>query len=392
MIQAANRTQLVQEYYFSKKLEQIAKLNKEGHKVINLGIGNPDQMPPKNAITALVESAQAYGNHGYQSYKGLPELREAFASWYGKFYRVHLSADSEILPLMGSKEGIMHISMAFLNPGDKVLVPNPGYPTYLAVSKIVGADVIEYELNPLENWAPDFDALEKSDLESVKLMWVNYPNMPTGQPASIELYKKLVAFGKKHNILICNDNPYSFILNDNPISILEIPGSKDICLELNSLSKSHNMAGFRVGMVAGNAEYIGHVLKIKSNMDSGMYKPLQLAAVKALENPAEWYLEINKEYIKRRKLVWKLFDILGAKYDKQQTGMFVWAKIPESYKDAFVFSDEILDSTKVFITPGSIFGSQGNSYARISLCSSIGTLEESIKRIEKQLVNIKPNK
>lgn len=383
MIKPADRTQLVQEYYFSKKLKEIELLNKQGHKVINLGIGNPDMLPPKDSLTELNRAVNMPDNHGYQSYKGIPELRNAFSQWYKNFYNVKLDSDSEILPLMGSKEGIMHISMAFINPGDKVLIPNPGYPTYRSVSLIVGAEIVDYDLKYENNWYPDFDALEKLDLEKVKIMWVNYPNMPTGQPASMEIYKKLIDFGKKHNILICNDNPYSFILNENPISILSIPGSKDIALELNSLSKSHNMAGFRVGMVAGNSELINHVLKIKSNMDSGMYKPLQLAAANALGNDKEWYNSINDEYIKRRELVWQLFDNLDAEYDKTQTGMFVWAKIPKEFTDGIEFSDSILNRTKVFITPGNIFGSNGNGYIRISLCSSSETLKKAIERIDK---------
>jgi aspartate/methionine/tyrosine aminotransferase len=386
MIKPADRTQLVQEYYFSQKLKAIEQMNKEGKNVINLGIGNPDQLPPQNALDEFVAAIQTYGIHGYQSYVGIPELRNAFATWYNTFYNVELDSKTEILPLMGSKEGIMHISMAFLNPGDKVLIPNPGYPTYRAVSLIVGAEVVDYDLKPKNNWYPDFHELEKLDLTGVKLMWVNYPHMPTGQPASLDIFQKLIDFGKKHSILICNDNPYSFILNDKPLSILSITGAKDIALELNSLSKSHNMAGFRVGMVAGNSELIGYVLKIKSNMDSGMYKPLQMAAVKALGNPKTWYNSINKEYKIRRELVWKLFDILGAQYDKAQTGMFIWARIPEKYKHTFEFCDMILDKANVFITPGAIFGSNGDNFARISLCSSSKLLNEAIERIEKHIV------
>lgn len=387
MIKPAERTQLVQEYYFSKKLKEIELLNKNGHDVINLGIGNPDLLPPENALKSLTEGVNTAGTHGYQSYKGIPELRKAFSSWYAKFYNVELDAESEILPLMGSKEGIMHISMAFLNPGDKVLIPNPGYPTYEAVSKIVGAEIVKYDLKPQHNWYPDFAALEKMDLSTVKLMWVNYPNMPTGQTASTEVLNKLIEFGKKHHILICNDNPYSFILNDNPMSILSMEGAKDIALELNSLSKSHNMAGFRVGMIAGKKDYINHVLKIKSNMDSGMYKPIQMAAAKALENTQDWFNSINKEYKERRKLVWQLFDSLGASYDNKQTGMFVWAQIPKNFNHTFEFCDHILDETKVFITPGAIFGSNGDNYARISLCSSMSTLQKAILRIEKMKIN-----
>jgi len=383
MIKPANRTNLVQEYYFSQKLKEIEQLNKQGHNVINLGIGNPDMLPPQDVLDELIKTVNMSENHGYQSYKGIPELRKAFAEWYNTYYKVSLDSESEILPLIGSKEGIMHISMAFLNPGDKVLIPNPGYPTYRSVSLLVGAELVEYNLKSENSWYPDFNELEKLDLENIKIMWVNYPNMPTGQPASKEIYKKIIDFGKKHNILICNDNPYSFILNDNYTSIFEIHGAKDIAIELNSLSKSHNMAGFRVGMVAGNTYFINNILKIKSNMDSGMYKPLQLSAVKALQQKSNWYSSINEEYKKRRTLVWQLFDKLGAVYDKNQTGMFVWAEIPQKFNDAIEFTDMILDKSKVFITPGNIFGSNGNKYARISLCGTTKTFEKAIKRIEK---------
>jgi len=387
MITPADRTGLINEYYFSQKLKQIEELNKSGDQVINLGIGNPDMMPPENVINELKTQVATPNTNGYQSYKGINELREAFSYWYKKYYNVNFNANTEILPLIGSKEGIMHISMAYLNPGDKVLVPNPGYPTYSSVSKIVGAEIVSYNLTPESNWLPDFSELEELVKGGdVKLMWVNYPNMPTGQPASKELYQKLVNFGLKHQILICNDNPYSFILNDNPISIFEIEGAKEVCLELNSLSKSHNMAGFRVGMVGGKPEFIQNILKIKSNMDSGMYKPVQLAAAKALENSADWYKSINETYINRRKLVWELFDLLGAKYSTEQVGLFVWAKIPDSFSDAFAFSDKYLETCKVFITPGSIFGSNGDKYARISLCSKEHVIKTAIDRL-KQVVS-----
>jgi aspartate/methionine/tyrosine aminotransferase len=382
MITPADRTQLVSEYYFSLKLKQIDVMNQNGDNVINLGIGNPDMLPPTDALELFATKVKEYGIHGYQSYKGIPELRQAFAQWYQNFYQVSLDADRELLPLLGSKEGVMHISMAFLNPGDKVLIPNPGYPTYRSVSQLVGAEIVEYNLRAENYWYPDFEELEKTDLSQVKIMWVNYPHMPTGQPASMKLFEQLVAFGKKHQILICNDNPYSFILNDNPLSILSVPGAKDIAMELNSLSKSHNMAGFRVGMVAGNAEFINHVLKIKSNMDSGMYKPLQLAAAKALENPKSWYNSINAVYTQRRELVYQIFDLLDAQYDKAQTGMFLWAKIPDSYSDAYEFSDLFLNEAKVFLTPGTIFGSNGKQFARISLCSSEKQLSEALVRLQ----------
>lgn len=385
MIKPAERTHLVKEYYFSKKLAEIDAMNKNGEDIINLGIGNPDLLPPQNAIKQLMYSAAQPGNNGYQSYRGIPELRNAFANWYQRFYQVSLNPENEILPLMGSKEGIMHISLAFLNPGDEVLIPNPAYPTYRSVSLLVGANIIEYDLKSDNHWYPNFEELEKLDLSKVKIMWVNYPNMPTGQAASIDLFEKLVAFGLKHEILICNDNPYSFILNEIPISIFTVPQAKQIALELNSLSKSHNMAGFRVGMVAGNSCFIKDILKIKSNMDSGMYKPIQLAAAKALGNSKSWYESNNKEYSKRRKWVFKIFDALDSSYDKQQAGLFVWAKISADFSDAYALSDSFLRDAKIFITPGGVFGSEGNSYVRISLCSSTDLLKKSLERIQQVL-------
>ncbi|MFA6402061.1 MAG: aminotransferase class I/II-fold pyridoxal phosphate-dependent enzyme [Salinivirgaceae bacterium] len=385
MIKPAHRTELVNEYYFSLKLKQIEEMNNQGHSVINLGIGNPDLLPPVNALNLLSQKVLEPGVHGYQSYKGIPELRLAFSRWYSNFYNVNLDSNTEILPLFGSKEGIMHISMAFLNPGDKVLIPNPGYPTYRSVSQLVGAELIKYDLLPDNSWYPNFEQLETHDLEKVKIMWVNYPHMPTGQPATMELFHKLVAFGKKHQILICNDNPYSFILNDKPLSILSVPDAMEVALELNSLSKSHNMAGFRVGMVAGKKEYIDTVLKVKSNMDSGMYKPLQLAASKALENTMEWYKSVNAQYIERRKWVYQIFDLLGAIYDVKQTGLFIWARIPDTYKDSYAFSDFYLQEAKVFLTPGSIFGSNGDRYARISLCSNEDQLQLALNRLKNSI-------
>jgi len=384
MITPANRTTLVNEYYFSVKLKEIEQMNRAGKKVINLGIGNPDMPAPGNAIEAMAESARTYGTNGYQSYIGIPELREAFSAWYRKYYRVELDPVSEILPLIGSKEGIMHISMAFINPNDKVLVPDPGYPTYRAVSLMVGAEVVNYNLKEENGWEPDFAELEKQDLSGVKLMWVNYPNMPTGEPASYDLYRKLVDFGKRHGILICNDNPYSFILNDNPISILEIEGSKGIVLELNSMSKSHNMAGCMGGMGAGESTLISYILKVKSNMDSGMYRPLQLAAVKALSCDKDWYSSLNEEYRRRRSLVWKIFDATGSSYDTNQTGMFVWAKIPSTTRSSVECSDKYLHESNVFITPGHIFGSNGEGFARISLCCNEATLSEALERIREK--------
>lgn len=389
MIQPAKRALQVQEYYFSKKLKEIEKMNELGQKVINLGIGNPDLLPPREAVNELINHMTIPNSHGYQSYKGIPALRKGFANWYQNYFGVDLNFDSEILPLMGSKEGIMHISLAFLNEGDQVLIPNPGYPTYRSVSKMLGAETVEYNLKEENNWSPDFEELEQQDLSKVKIMWVNYPNMPTGQNASKELFENLVAFGKKHQILIVNDNPYAFILNNEPLSIFSIDGAKEVCLELNSLSKSHNMAGFRIGMVAGSAEHIDLVLKMKSNMDSGMYKPLQLAAVKALEKTKQWYSSINEEYKKRRKIVWELYEALGVKFDKNQVGLFVWGRIPDAFQNAEDFSDFILKEARVFITPGSIFGSEGEQFCRVSLCSSPGTLELAMKRLEDSEIFVK---
>ncbi len=385
MIQPANRISEVKEYYFSKKLREIDEMRQQGIDVINLGIGNPDRSPSEVVLEELNAASANEGNHGYQSYIGIPELRNAFSAWYQKHFKVEIDPAKEILPLMGSKEGIMHISMAFLNKGDKVLVPNPGYPTYASVSNLVEADIVNYHLKEELNWQPDFEALEKMDLSQVKLMWVNYPNMPTGANATLELFEKLVAFGKKHEILICNDNPYSFILNDNPLSIFRIEGAKEIAIELNSLSKSHNMAGWRIGMVAANSTFIQYILRVKSNMDSGMFKPLQLAATKALSLEKEWYNEVNKEYLIRRELVWEIMDILNCKYDKNQSGMFIWAKVPETITSAVDLSDKILNKAHVFITPGTIFGKQGEQYIRISLCSKQEVLKESITRIKNSI-------
>ena len=383
MIKPADRISEVKEYYFSVKLKEIDRMRKSGLDVLNLGIGNPDMPPSNEVIDELTWQASMENNHGYQSYIGIPELREAFSKWYAKYFDVNLDAGSEILPLIGSKEGIMHISMAFLNPGDSVLVPNPGYPTYSSVSKLVGANIVSYDLKEENNWLPDFDVLEKLDLSGVKLMWINYPNMPTGANADKDFFKRVIEFGKKNDILICNDNPYSFILNSNPQSILQVDGAKETALELNSLSKSHNMAGWRVGMVAASEEIINYILRVKSNMDSGMFKPLQLAAAKALSLDNDWYTQVNVEYLKRRILVWEIMDVLKCKYDKEQTGMFIWARIPEKYDSSAELSDEVLNKAHVFITPGFIFGSNGKKYIRISLCSNREMLKEALKRIRK---------
>ena len=396
IIKPARRTESVQEYYFSRKLKEIAQMNAARKAagevpVINLGIGSPDGMPPMDAVEALCEGAVQAGNHAYQSYVGLPELRMAFAHWYRRWYGVELDASSEIQPLVGSKEGILLISLAFLDKGDKVLVPDPGYPTYSSASRLAEAEILTYDLKEDNGWKPDFEALEKMDLSGVKIMWTNYPNMPTGASATEELYAELVAFGRRHGILICNDNPYSFILNDNPMSILSQPGAKDCCLELNSLSKAHNMAGWRIGMVAADAEIISQILKVKSQMDSGMFKPLQLAAVKALEQGSDWFAELNDEYRRRRVLAGEIFDMLGVTYDHSSAGMFLWGRVPQNVQDdngisaGQVLSDRILYEVGVFITPGFIFGKRGENYIRISLCAKPDTLREAAERIRRIL-------
>ena len=395
IIRPAKRTESVQEYYFSRKLKEIAQMNAERmaageSPVINLGIGSPDGMPPMPAIDALCESAVQPGNHAYQSYVGLPELRQAFADWYVRWYGVNLDPSKEIQPLVGSKEAILLISLAFLDKGDKVLVPDPGYPTYSSASKLVEAEIVTYDLRAEKGWWPDFEALERMDLSGVKIMWTNYPNMPTGAPASEQLYARLVDFGRRHGILICNDNPYSFILNDRPLSILAQPGAKDCCLELNSLSKAHNMAGWRIGMVAADPQVISEILKVKSQMDSGMFKPLQLAAVQALAQGPEWFTELNDEYRRRRVLAGRIFDLLGAEYDRESTGMFLWGRVgwrPDGVGKSAgeLISDRILHEAGVFITPGFIFGKNGEDYIRISLCADQEVLEEAAAKIENML-------
>lgn len=381
MIQVADRLNTVEEYYFSKKLREVNALIASGKPVINLGIGSPDMPPPQKVIDAIVGSLQDANAHKYQSYQGLPALREGMAGFYKEHFGVSLNPVNEILPLMGSKEGIMHISMAFLNEGDGVLIPNPGYPTYQSVTNLVGAKAIFYELDEANNWFPDFEALEKQDLSQVKLMWVNYPHMPTGAGATEALYKDLIAFAKKHSIVIVNDNPYSFVLNDSPQSIMSIPGAKDVCLELNSLSKTFNMAGWRVGMLVGDSKYINPVLTVKSNMDSGMFYGIQKGAIEALKCSNDWFTELNCIYRKRRDLVWKLAEALHCTYDEQSTGLFVWAKLPANIKSE-AFIDSILNANYIFITPGTIFGSKGEGYIRFSLCASEKELEEAIARIK----------
>jgi LL-diaminopimelate aminotransferase len=394
-MEIAKRLDGIGEYYFSQKLREIDELNKQGKNIINLGIGSPDLPPHPDVIKVLQEESAKPNVHAYQSYKGSPVLRNAISQWYRQWYGVQLNPDTEILPLIGSKEGIMHICMTYLNAGDEALIPNPGYPTYSSAVKLAGGKPVSYELKEDNHWQPDFENLEKSDLSKVKLMWVNYPQMPTGQLPDEELFKKIVAFGKKHNILICHDNPYSFILNDHPVSLLVADGAKDCVVELNSLSKSQNMAGWRVGMLCGAKERIDEVLRFKSNMDSGMFLPVQLAAAKALGLGREWYDSVNKVYTARRKKVFALLDLLQCKYSQQQAGMFVWAKAsPAPSKEGFeehplgiggALSDSILYQCNVFITPGGIFGSAGNDYIRVSLCSPEEKFTESIKRIQSSL-------
>ena len=379
MIQTANRLNSVQEYYFSRKLKEVRQLISEGKPVINMGIGSPDLSPDKSVIEAIQKAMFDDKAHEYQSYQGLPELRKGFADFYSNKFGVNIDYNLEILPLMGSKEGIMHISLAFLNEGDEVLIPNPGYPTYASVTELVQAKPIYYDLTEENDWQPNFEHLEQTDLSKVKIMWVSYPHMPTGANATLELFEKLIAFGKKHQILIINDNPYSFVLNENPLSILQIDGAKDIALELNSLSKTYNMAGWRVGMVLGNTKLIDAILKVKSNMDSGMFYGIQKGAIEALKLDNNWFNHQNEIYTKRRNLIFQLAEKLNCTYSKEAVGMFVWAKLPEGIS-AEEFIDNILIKKHIFITPGTIFGSNGNGYIRFSLCVSEEKIEEAIKR------------
>jgi aspartate/methionine/tyrosine aminotransferase len=379
MIQPAKRLDTVQEYYFSKKLREVRGLVAAGKPIINMGIGSPDLKPPIQVLEAIQGSLSDVNAHKYQSYQGLPELRNAISKFYKNKFSVTTNSEDEVLPLMGSKEGIMHISMAFLNEGDQVLIPNPGYPTYTSVTKLVGAAPLFYNLSAANNWQPDYEELETQDLSGVKIMWVNYPHMPTGTNATLETFEKLVAFGKKHDILIINDNPYSFILNEKPVSILQVEGAKDIALELNSLSKTFNMAGWRVGMVLGNAGYINEILKVKSNMDSGMFYGIQKGAIEALQLSDDWFTAQNKIYKERRALIWQLADKLGTTFDRNAIGLFVWAKIPEG-KKAEEVTDAVLYDKDIFITPGTIFGSQGEGYIRFSLCVTTEIIKEAIGR------------
>lgn len=380
MIEVANRLHSVEEYYFSKKLKEVRALIANGKPIINLGIGSPDLQPPETVIAAITESFKDGNAHKYQSYQGIPELREAISGFYKVHFNVNIKAASEILPLMGSKEGIMHISMAFLNAGDKVLIPNPGYPTYTSVTKLMQAEPVYYNLEAANNWCPDITTLEQQDLSKVKLMWLSYPHMPTGAKASKKVFTDLIAFAKRNNILLVNDNPYSFILNNNPLSILSVEGAKEVCLELNSLSKTFNMAGWRVGMLLGNNKLLNEVLKVKSNMDSGMFYGIQKGAIEALKSSKTWFENLNAIYSVRRKLIWKLATKLNCTFNEDTNGLFVWAKLP-SGETSEVFIDKLLHENNLFVTPGTVFGSQGEGYIRFSLCASNEAIEEAITRL-----------
>ena len=382
----AERLNLVQEYYFSRKLKEVAQLNAEGKDIISLAIGSPDMPPSEQTIETLCEVARQPHAHGYQPTMGTPELREAMARFYKRWYNVELDPKTEIQPLIGSKEGILHVTLTFVNPCDKVLVPNPGYPTYTSLSKLLGADIVNYDLREDNGWQPDFEQLEQIDLSRVKLMWTNYPNMPTGGNARRETYERLVRFAKEHNIVVVNDNPYSFILNEHPMSLLQIDGAKDCCIEFNSMSKSHNMPGWRVGMCATNAQFIQWILKVKSNIDSGTFRGIQLAAAAAYDNSEEWHREANiATYSRRRKYAEQIMDALGCSYDPEQVGMFLWGKIPDKYNNVEELTERVLHENRVFITPGFIFGSNGNRYIRISLCAKEEKIKEALERIKKTI-------
>lgn len=383
-IKPAERLASVNEYYFSTKGKEVARMNAEGKDIISLAIGSPDMPPSPQTIETLCTQAQRNDVHGYQPTTGIPELRKAMAGFYKRWYNVDLDPNSEIQPLIGSKEGILHVTLAFVNPGDQVLVPNPGYPTYTSLNRILGSEIVNYDLTPENGWQPDFDTLEKMDLSRVKIMWTNYPNMPTGANARMETYEKLVDFAQLHNIIVVNDNPYSFILNEKPISLLQIPGAKKCCIEFNSMSKSHNMPGWRVGMLATNAEFVRWILKVKSNIDSGTFRPMQLAAAAAYENDAEWHRQANiKTYAERRELAEEIMRTLGCSFDPSQVGMFLWGRIPDHYDDVEQLTEKVLHEARVFITPGFIFGSNGKRYIRISLCAKKEKMAEALERIRK---------
>ena len=387
-IKPAERLSLVSEYYFSRKLKEVAQMNAEGKDVISLAIGSPDMPPSEKTIETLCDVARRPDAHGYQITMGTPELRTAMAGFYKRWYGVELDPAKEVLPLIGSKEGILHVTLAFVNPGEEVLVPNPGYPTYTSLSKILGAKVVNYDLMENDGWQPDFEQLEQMDLSRVKLMWTNYPNMPTGGNARMETYERLVDFARRHNIVVVNDNPYSFILNEHPISLLQVPGAKECCIEFNSMSKSHNMPGWRVGMCLSNATFISWILKVKSNIDSGTFRGIQLAAATALENAAEWHREANIDtYARRRSYAEQIMDTLGCTYDKRQVGMFLWGRIPDSYADCEELTEKVLHKARVFITPGFIFGSKGQRYIRISLCANESVFAAALQRVRCELKN-----
>ena len=382
-IKPADRLSQVTEYYFSRKLKEIERLNAEGKDIISLAIGSPDMPPSQATVDKLCEVARQAGAHGYQPTSGTPELRQAMAGFYKRWYGVDIDPQTEVQPLIGSKEGILHITLAFVNPSDKVLVPNPGYPTYTSLSKILGAEVVNYNLREDDGWQPDFNELESMDLTGVRIMWTNYPNMPTGAPARMETYKRLVSFARRHNILIVNDNPYSLILNEKPLSLLQVEDAKDCCIELNSMSKSHNMPGWRVGMCVGNRQFIQWILKIKSNIDSGTFRGIQLAAAEAYNNDDAWHRLANVEtYQRRRHLAEAIMQELCCEYDKGQAGMFLWGKIPARYANAEELTEKVLHDARVFITPGFIFGSNGERYIRISLCAKDERMEEALRRIK----------
>ena len=382
MIQPAKRLETVSEYYFSRKLKEVAAMNAAGANVISLGIGSPDMPPSPETVETLCEAAARPDAHGYQPYVGIPELRQGFADFYRRWYGVELDPKTEIQPLIGSKEGILHVTLAFVNPGEQVLVPNPGYPTYTSLSRLLGAEVVPYDLLEDRQWQPDFEALERMDLSKVRLMWMNYPNMPTGAPACMELFEKAVAFAQRHQIVIVHDNPYSFILNRKPLSILSVPGAKDCCIEFNSMSKSHNMPGWRVAMLASNAQFVQWVLKVKSNVDSGMFRAVQLAAARALHNDEAWHEAMNiRLYGERRAVAEEIMQALGCTFDPAQTGMFLWGRIPDRYADVEQLTEKVLHESKVFLVPGFIFGSNGARYIRISLCATREKLSEALARI-----------
>lgn len=380
-ITPSQRVADIKEYYFSIKLREVAAMKAAGIDVVSLGVGGPDQAPSPETIEALISGVSDPQSHGYQSHNGIPELRRAFADWYKRWYGVSLDLKSEVLPLIGSKEGVLHISLAFVNPGDTVLVPDPGYPAYTSVNKMLGARIVKYPLKQENGWQPDFDALERMDLTGVKLMWLNYPHMPTGAPAQMETFRRAVEFGRRHGILIVNDNPYSFILNDNPLSIMQTEGAKDVAIEMNSLSKSHNMPGWRVGVAVSNPRFISYILKVKSNIDSGQFKPMMLAAAKALEAGPEWYTEVNTLYGERRKVAEKIMDALDCDFDPTQAGLFLWGKIRNPELTAEQLADRLLHDAHIFLTPGFIFGENGDGYIRISLCAPVARLEEALRRI-----------